>query len=225
MSSSQLDDLVKVMMPPRRLAFTPPGPRLVMCSNDADLLRKLLIGSHIPLSAPLLLPRPPPKPRGNINKTHMASLSNGLNMLGPSKNIAATAAPTTEAKTEPAKGEEASSANRSSEGPTQVEGVRYTEKHHKSASMIRRLFLHHRRRAGGPVAAAFEELVKRLLKGQETRPRFLLLCLRGPLPHVLNYLHRLKEVSHNEVVSLNKAMQASKHQDLDAYHARGLEIR
>ncbi|KAG8926506.1 hypothetical protein FRC01_008767, partial [Tulasnella sp. 417] len=205
MASSELDDLVKVIMPPRRFAFNPSGTRYVMCSTDEELLRKLLLGPHIPLSAPLLLPKQPAKPRG------------------PPKDARATTA----LNAEPAKGDEAASANRSSEGPTQMEGVGYTEKHHEKASVIRRLFLQHRRRAGGPMAAAFEELVKRLMEGQENRHRFLLLCLRGPLPHVMNYLYRLKEASQAEVASLNKAMQASncKHQDLDAYHARGLEIR
>ncbi|KAG8917203.1 hypothetical protein FRC01_002611, partial [Tulasnella sp. 417] len=225
MASSQLDDLVKVIMPPRRVLVNPSGPRHVMCFDDEELLRKLLIGSHIPLSAPLLLPKPRAKPRGNIPKPRRASPSNTTDIIGPSKEVAATAAPGTDVKTEPSKGDEASSTNRSSEGANQMEGVGYTEKHHTSASIIRRLFLHHRRRAGGPVAAAFEELVKRLTKGPEKRSRLLLVCLRGPLPHVLNYLHRLKEVAQTEVTSLNKAMQASKHQDLDAHHARGLEIR
>ncbi|KAG8926505.1 hypothetical protein FRC01_008766 [Tulasnella sp. 417] len=229
MAHSQLDDLVKVIMPPRRLGFNPSGPRHVMCSNDVELLRKLLIGAHIPLSAPLLLPPPPAKPRGNTTQTHRASLSNAMDIAGPPKDVPATAAPTAEAKTEPSKGDEASSANRSSEGPTQMEGVRYTEVHHTKVSIIRKYFLRYRRRcldrARDPVAAAFEQLVKRLMKGQEVLPRIFLIYLRGPLPHVLKHLHRLKEVSQSEVTSLNKAMQASKHQDLDAHHARGLEIR
>ncbi|KIO30545.1 hypothetical protein M407DRAFT_20433 [Tulasnella calospora MUT 4182] len=204
MVSSRMDDLVTVIMPPRRVAANPSRPRYVMCSNDEELLRKLLIGPRIPLAAPLLLPKPAAKPRG------------------PAQGIPAASS----AKVQDIKADEPKSGNHSAEGPVQMEGLDYTDKHNASASIIRRLFLHHRRRAGGPVCVAFEQLVKRLLQDQNNRPgRFLILCLRGPLPHVLALLYKLRDASQVEITALNKAMQASKHEDLDELHARGKDIR
>lgn len=116
--------------------------------------------------------------------------------------------------------------NRAAEAPAQMEGVEYTEKHTASASVIRRLFKRHRRRAGGPISAAFEQFVKQLLQNPNNRPgRFLILCLRGPLPHVLALLYKLRDASLVEIAAHNKAMQASKHEDLDSLHARGKDIR
>lgn len=66
MSSSHLDDLVKVVMPPRRVTQHPSGPRSVPCANDFELLQKLLIGRHVPLAAPLLAPKSALKAYGRI---------------------------------------------------------------------------------------------------------------------------------------------------------------
>ncbi|KAG8914807.1 hypothetical protein FRC01_003904 [Tulasnella sp. 417] len=109
----------------------------------------------------------------------------------------------------------------------QMEGVDYKPIHHKGASTIQAFFRRHRRRAGGPIASAFEELAKRriLLANADPPGRFLLLTLRGPLPHVIASLQKLKDISHGAVIALNKKMQVSQHQELDDLHAQGLEIR
>lgn len=115
----------------------------------------------------------------------------------------------------------------SAEIPAQLEGIEYTQQHIKSAQVIQNLFRRHRRRAGGPIASAFEELVKRALDLPEPyRPgRFLLLCLRGPLPHVLKYLQTLKDACQETIIALNKSIELSKHEEFDGLHVKGDEAR
>lgn len=114
-----------------------------------------------------------------------------------------------------------------SEIPGQLEGVEYTQQHIKSARIIQRLFRRHRRRAGGPIAAAFEEMAKRGLQLPEPyRPgQLLLLCLRGPLPHVLKFLQKLKDACQETISGLNKRIELSNHEELDALNVQGAEAR
>ncbi|KAG8947676.1 hypothetical protein FRC00_008989, partial [Tulasnella sp. 408] len=131
----------------------------------------------------------------------------------------------------PPKVEVQAGAIKDGEAPTeravQMEGVDYKPIHHKGASTIQAFFRRHRRRAGGPIASAFEDLVKRraLLANADPPSRFLLLSLRGSLPHVVASLQKLKDISQGAVTALNKKMQVSQHQELDDLHSQALEIR
>ncbi|KAG8960165.1 hypothetical protein FRC05_007043 [Tulasnella sp. 425] len=109
----------------------------------------------------------------------------------------------------------------------QLESVASTPEDRRSASIIQAFFRRHRRRAGGLIAAAFERLAKKL---KEHTPgsrleRSLLLCLRGPLPHVLAYIRTLKKLSEETIQTLNRDMQESSHKDIDGLHAKGVEVR
>lgn len=109
----------------------------------------------------------------------------------------------------------------------QMEGVDYKPIHQKGASTIQACFRRHRRRAGGPIAHAFEELaMRRKTLSEGSQPgRFLLICLRGPLPHVVAYLHTLRDVCQGAVTVLNKEMHTSKHEALDELHGKAVEVR
>ncbi|KAG8948841.1 hypothetical protein FRC04_009306 [Tulasnella sp. 424] len=95
----------------------------------------------------------------------------------------------------------------------QLESEAYTEDDHNGARIIQAFFRQHRRRAGGPIAGAFEDLANRLVKENEEYPpsRDLLLCIRGPLPHVLAYLKVLHNTCQAEVKTLTKMMRDSDH--------------
>lgn len=95
----------------------------------------------------------------------------------------------------------------------QLESEAHTEADHSRARIIQAFFRQHRRRAGGPIARAFEELAIRLVKENEEYPpsRDLLLCIRGPLPHVLAYLKVLHNTCQAEVKTLTKMMRDSDH--------------
>ncbi|KAG9016355.1 hypothetical protein FRB90_003160 [Tulasnella sp. 427] len=109
----------------------------------------------------------------------------------------------------------------------QMEGVDYKPVHREGASTIQAFFRRHRRRDGGPIALAFEELAQRRQNTPGLSPpgRFLLLCLRGPLPHVLAYLNNLNARCQTAVTALNKEMHHSKHEALDELHSKAMEIR
>ncbi|KIO30551.1 hypothetical protein M407DRAFT_20439 [Tulasnella calospora MUT 4182] len=109
----------------------------------------------------------------------------------------------------------------------QLESVASTPEDRRSASIIQAFFRRHRRRAGGPIAAVFERLAKKLQ--ERTRgyglERRLLLCIRGPLPHVLAYLRTFKQRSEDTIQTLNQDMQESSHEDIEELHAQGIEVR
>ncbi|KAG9047262.1 hypothetical protein FS837_002665 [Tulasnella sp. UAMH 9824] len=109
----------------------------------------------------------------------------------------------------------------------QLESVASTPEDRRSASIIQAFFRRHRRRAGGPIAAVFERLAKKLK--ERTRgyglERSLLLCIRGPLPHVLAYLRTFKQLSEDTIQDLNRDMQKSSHEEIEELHAQGIEIR
>ncbi|KIO30552.1 hypothetical protein M407DRAFT_20440 [Tulasnella calospora MUT 4182] len=109
----------------------------------------------------------------------------------------------------------------------QLESVAFTPEDRRSASIVQAFFCRHKRRAGGPIAAAFEKLIKKCIGSQEipSIDRHLLLCLRGPLPHVLGYLRTLRGFAESAVQSLNQEMQAINHEEIEEVHAKGVEIR
>lgn len=109
----------------------------------------------------------------------------------------------------------------------QLESVASTPEDRRSASIIQAFFRRHRRRAGGPIAAAFERLAKKL---KEHTPgsrleRSLLLCLRGPMPHVLAYIRTLKKLSEDTIQTLNRDIQESSHKGIEQLHVKGVEVR
>lgn len=108
-----------------------------------------------------------------------------------------------------------------------MESVAYTAEDQKSASLIQAFVRRDRRRAGGTIAAAFDDLVKRLNGAAEAdRPgKDLLLCLRGPLPHVLAYLKVLHEACQAKVGSLTKEMKTEDHEMLDELREKKDELR
>ncbi|KAG8916691.1 hypothetical protein FRC01_002915 [Tulasnella sp. 417] len=184
-----------------------PGSQLVFCTSDSELLRGLLLDSHVPLAAPFL---------------HFVQ-SDYRGQTAPPEVSFSMAASATVDQSEPPQG----SADNPAENPAQLEGIEYTQQHMKSARVVQSLFRRHRRRAGGPIVAAFEELARRGLELQEPyRPgRFLLLCLRGPLPHVLQYLQKLKDSCQETISSLNKRVELSNHEEIDALYVKGAEAR
>ncbi|KAG8960167.1 hypothetical protein FRC05_007045 [Tulasnella sp. 425] len=110
---------------------------------------------------------------------------------------------------------------------SKFESVPSTPEDRRSASIVQAFFRRHKRRAGGPIAAAFEKLVKKVIASREgpSFDRHLVLCLRGPLPHVLGYLQTLRGISESVVQSLNKEMQMINHEEIEEIHAKGVEIR
>ncbi|KAG9044657.1 hypothetical protein FS837_007754 [Tulasnella sp. UAMH 9824] len=103
-----------------------------------------------------------------------------------------------------------------------------TEHHQRSARVIQAFFLrHYQIRADDSIAAAFEDVIKRRIRMTESDPpsRFLLLCLRGPLPHVVEFLEQLKSMAQNEVSALNKRLAASKDENLDELSRKAVEVR
>ncbi|KAG8906147.1 hypothetical protein FRC01_008108, partial [Tulasnella sp. 417] len=109
----------------------------------------------------------------------------------------------------------------------QLESEAYTEEDQKSASIIQAFFRRHKRRAGGPIAQAFEDLAQKITEcSEEQEPsRDLLLCLRGPLPHVLAYLKRLHDTCLARVRALTKEMQDSEHEMLEELREKKDDVR
>ncbi|KAG8921020.1 hypothetical protein FRC01_000481 [Tulasnella sp. 417] len=119
----------------------------------------------------------------------------------------------------------------SGENNTRLESLGYIEEEWKSASVIQAFFRHRRRRAGGPLALAplFEDLANRVIKASVPRPpdKHLLLCLRGPLPHVLAYLQTMKDVTQDAFKALNLEARLSSDQDstLDDLYMKRKDIQ
>ncbi|KIO30539.1 hypothetical protein M407DRAFT_20427, partial [Tulasnella calospora MUT 4182] len=109
----------------------------------------------------------------------------------------------------------------------QLESVASTAEDQKSALIIQAFFRRHRRRAGGPIPAAFEDLVRKLDGAVETDrlSEHLLLCLRGPLPHVLAYLKTFHETCQTATEVVTKEMQTKNHEMLDELREKKDEIR
>ncbi|KIO23207.1 hypothetical protein M407DRAFT_27274 [Tulasnella calospora MUT 4182] len=55
--------------------------------------------------------------------------------------------------------------------------------------------------------------------------RLLLLCLRGPLPHVVEFLERLRNMVQDEVSALGKRTVASKDENQDELSKKLVELR
>lgn len=108
----------------------------------------------------------------------------------------------------------------------QVESAASTAENQRSALVIQAFFRRHRR-AGGPIPTAFEDVVKKLNRATEAdRPgKNLLLCLRGPLPHVLGYLKVLHEACQAKVGRLTREMQTKDHEMLDELREQKDDIR
>ncbi|KAG8937466.1 hypothetical protein FRC00_005252 [Tulasnella sp. 408] len=96
-----------------------------------------------------------------------------------------------------------------------------------TASVIQAFFRRHRRRAGGPIARAFEDLAKKMAEDPDGQPpsRYLLLCVRGPLPHVLAYLNRLPDACLTRIRTLTKEMQDSEHEMIEELREKKDDVR
>ncbi|KAG8887494.1 hypothetical protein FRC00_000395 [Tulasnella sp. 408] len=108
-----------------------------------------------------------------------------------------------------------------------LESVASTPEDRRSASIIQAFFRRHRRRAGGPIAAVCERLAQKLKKRARSYnlARPLLLCVRGPLPHVLAYLRTLKILCEETIQALNRDMKESGHENIEELHEKGVEVR
>ncbi|KIO30547.1 hypothetical protein M407DRAFT_20435 [Tulasnella calospora MUT 4182] len=115
---------------------------------------------------------------------------------------------------------------KSAAGPG-FESVPSTPEDRRSASIIQAFFRRHRRRAGGPIAAVFERLAQKLKKRTRNYKlaRPLLLCIRGPLPHVVAYLLTLRNISDKTIQTLNRNMQKISHEKIEELHEKGVEVR
>ncbi|KIO30554.1 hypothetical protein M407DRAFT_20442 [Tulasnella calospora MUT 4182] len=117
----------------------------------------------------------------------------------------------------------------SRENNTRLESLAYVEEEWKSASVIQAFFRHRGRRAGGSLAltSVFEDLANRIVKASEPHPpeRYILLCLRGPLPHVLAYLQTMMDVTQDAFKALNKEMLSSDHEALDELYMKRKEVQ
>ncbi|KAG9047263.1 hypothetical protein FS837_002666 [Tulasnella sp. UAMH 9824] len=108
-------------------------------------------------------------------------------------------------------------------GEVRLEAVASTPRNEKGALIIQAFFRRCGRRAGGPIAAAYEQLIRKL--GENQLDPNLRLCLRGPLPHVLEYLQTLKAASDSAIDSWKREMRNSSNEALDDLHIKGLELR
>lgn len=97
----------------------------------------------------------------------------------------------------------------------------------RSATIIQAFFRRHKQRAGGKFAADFEDVVRFQIGSPErcTPARSWLLCLRGPLPHVVEFLHQTTDLAQSSIDLLNEEMHSSNHEALDELHAKGAELR
>lgn len=108
-----------------------------------------------------------------------------------------------------------------------LESVASTPEERRSASIIQAFFRRRGRRAGGIIAAVCERLAQKLKKRTRNynlvRP--LLLCIRGPLPHVLAYLRTLKILSDESIQTLNQNMKETGYENLEELYEKGVEAR
>ncbi|KAG8942986.1 hypothetical protein FRC04_003272 [Tulasnella sp. 424] len=97
----------------------------------------------------------------------------------------------------------------------------------KSATTIQAFFRRHKPRAGGKITADFEDVVRFQIRSPErcAPARSWLLCLRGPLPHVIEFLHKTADLAQSSIDLLNEEMHSSNHEALDELHAKGAELR
>ncbi|KIO23210.1 hypothetical protein M407DRAFT_27279 [Tulasnella calospora MUT 4182] len=102
-----------------------------------------------------------------------------------------------------------------------------TELLQKSARKIQAFILRHHTRADGSLEAAFEEVAKRFIRMQTSDPpsRFLLLCLRGPLPHVVSFLEKFQYMVQHEVSAVGKKMAYGKDENMDEIFRKLVKLR
>lgn len=102
-----------------------------------------------------------------------------------------------------------------------------TELLQESARKIQAFILRHRTRPDDSLEAAFEEVAKRRIRMQTSDPpsRFLILCLRGPLPHVVSFLEKFKETVQNEVSVIGKRIAGGKDENMDELSRTIVELR
>ncbi|KAG8900069.1 hypothetical protein FRC00_014671 [Tulasnella sp. 408] len=110
-----------------------------------------------------------------------------------------------------------------------LESLGYVKEEWKSASIIQAFFRRRRSRAGGPLALAplFEDLANRVIKASDPNhpERYILLCLRGPLPHVLAYLQTMKDITQDADKALITEMSSSDHDAIDELYMKRKEVQ
>ncbi|KAG8921858.1 hypothetical protein FRC00_008135 [Tulasnella sp. 408] len=186
-AASSLDELIVVRQKAKVLPSLVAGMRTIFCPDEGKLLKKLQLVDSPPTIA-----------------LQSQTLIPGLKQATSNPGI----------KPKPQQGY---AALEQKEEDLQLESESYTEEDEKKASIIQGFFRRHKRRDGGPIARAFEDLAKKMTEDpdEEQPSRYLLLCVRGPLPHVLAYLKRLHDACQTRVRSLNKEMQDSEHEMIE----------
>lgn len=195
--TSTLDELIIVRQKSKGLPGLVAGMRTIFCPDEGRLLKKLQLVDSPPTIA----------------------LQSQILIPG-SKQVASTPG----LKTQPQQGYAVLAQK---EEDLQLESEAFTEEDKKSASVIQAFFRRHKRPAGGPIARAFQDLAKKIADcpdGQEPS-RNVLLCLRGPLPHVLAYLKLLHDTCLTRVRSLTKEMQDSEHEMLEELREKKDDVR
>ncbi|KAG8965904.1 hypothetical protein FRC05_002962 [Tulasnella sp. 425] len=96
----------------------------------------------------------------------------------------------------------------------------------KSAKTIQAFFRRHQTPQDNPLWAAFMELVDRRIQTTTLDPpsRLLLLCLRGPLPHVVEFLERFTDLVRGEVSTFAK-LAVKKDENQEAMYQKQVELR
>ncbi|KAG9047261.1 hypothetical protein FS837_002664 [Tulasnella sp. UAMH 9824] len=210
--ASVMDELFMIR---RDVGYPSIRPRFktVVCSDAKDILAKLQLTQYPPaiaLQSDILCP-------GRSRESHQTAPSLSEDLKGPSSGSD--------------KQRDGLSYNNAQSRPVDkaptFESVASTLQRRRSASIIQAFFRRHRRQAGGPIAAAFERLATKLQErtGSYILERALLLCIRGPLPHVLAYLQTLKNLSEGTIQKLNRGLPNINLQNIQELHEKGIEAR
>ncbi|KAG8937462.1 hypothetical protein FRC00_005248 [Tulasnella sp. 408] len=195
-AACSLDELIVVRQKAKVLPTLVAGMRTIFCPDEGKILKKLQLVDSLPTIA-----------------LQSQTLIPGLKQVTSNPGI----------KPKPQQG---FAALEQKEEDLQLESESYTEEDEKKASVIQGFFRRHKRRDGGPIARAFEDLAKKMTEDPDGEPsRYLLLCVRGPLPHVLAYLKRLHDACQTRVRSLTKEMQDSEHEMIEELREKKDDVR
>lgn len=208
------DELVTILQKEAR-PIGIPGVRTIFCPDESRIVEQLLVTPDLPA---LLAPVNQVTGPGNPSR----AFSILIDLLSRLKlPLVSTASPES-APSEGAREARLEQGNRPSNESSRDEGDLQ-----RSATIIQAFFRRHKQRAGGKFAADFEDVVRFQIGSPErcTPARSWLLCLRGPLPHVVEFLHQTTDLAQSSIDLLNEEMHSSNHEALDELHAKGAELR
>ncbi|KAG8997000.1 hypothetical protein FRB90_012598 [Tulasnella sp. 427] len=102
-----------------------------------------------------------------------------------------------------------------------------TEKPRKSVKTIEGFWIRRQAGAGDPLRRGFAEVVKRRsdATGSDQASRHLRLCLRGPLPHAVEFLEKFHDIVQGEVSAVNKQVISMGNDNLDEINRKAKELR